>query len=446
MEKLDLGKIADRYMPAPLRYYWDNRGTSPVGYRIAHGAFWSMIGTGFPQAINMITLIIIARFLGKEHFGELGMITSTASVFSMFAVFGLAMASTKHVAAFKNSDPAKAGRIIALFSLLAAVASFLMAGVLFVAAPWLASRTLAAPHLTDLLRISAGLIFFSAFNSVQMGTLTGFEAFRAIALINSIFALISLPLIAGGLYFSGLPGAVWGMVISMSIFCALSSIELRNEARQARVPIALAGCGRELYILLEFSLPAVLASFVYTSANWICAAMLVNQPNGYAEMGIFNAANSWQKFILFLPQCLNTIALPMLSDYQGTRQSRQYRKAFWYNIILIGMSALSVAVVVALASPYIMKAYGAGFSSGSCVLMLISFITALIAIDTFIGITLITKGRVWFGFFSNSLWASILITSAYFVLPLYGASGLCFSLLIAYILQTAWLILYNYKK
>lgn len=446
MNKINVGKIVDKVIPSPLRPYWESRSTSPVGYRIARGGFWSMMGTGIPQFLNMITLIIIARMLGKEHFGELGIITNTAGMFSLFAIFGLSMAMTKHVAEFRNNDPEKAGRIIALFSLLAIGTAILMVTSLFIAAPWLARRTLAAPYLTDLLRISTGLIFFSAFNSVQMGTLAGFEAFRAIAWINSIYAILSLILITCGVYFFGLPGVVWAMIISMSVNCILSNIELRNEAHRAGVPISFRNCNKEIYIMLEFSLPAVLAGIMCTSANWIGSVMLVNQPNGYAEMGIFNAANSWQKVILFLPQCLNTIALPMLSDFQGTGQKRQYRKAFWYNFILIGISSLCVAGMVVLTSPYIMKFYGAGFSSGRYVLMLISLIAAFAAIDAFIGITLVSRNKMWFGVISSVIWAGILILIAYYSIPLYGAEGLCIAMLIAYILQTLWLMLYIYGR
>lgn len=444
--KVNVGKIADKFMPALLRPYWDSRSTSSVGYRLAHGWFWSIMGAGIPAAINMITTIVVARFLGKGHFGELGIIGSTAGMFSMVATFGLAMALIKHVAEFKKNDPAKAGRIIALFSMLAIGTAILMSGCMFVTAPWLARRILAAPYLTGLLRISIGIIFLSFINSVQMGTLVGFEAFRAIAWINSANAIVSVPLVAGGAYFFGLPGAICGMVVSLAMNCIISNIELRNEAQHVGIPIDFSGCGKELYILLEFSLPAVLAGIIAIPASWVCSAMLVNQTNGYAEMGIFSAASAWQKAILFLPQCLNTIALPMLVDFQSTEQSRQYRKAFWYNIMIIGVSALAAAVIVALASPYIMKVYGTGFSSGRYVLMIISFNAVFVAINNFIGGTLIAKGKMWFAVTVNLLWAVLMITTAYFMIPIYGALGLSLAMLISFFIQSLCMMLYIAKS
>ena len=445
MKKVNVGKIVDKFIPTPLRPYWESRSTSPIGYRIAHSGFWSMLGTGIPQAITLISSIVIARLLGKVHLGEWGMINGTAGMFSIFSGLALTMTAVKHVAEFRVNNPAKAGRIIALLTLLALGIAALMAVILIVAAPWLARRTLAAPHLGNLLTISAGIIFFGAINGVQMGSLIGFDAFRNIAWINTLYGVISFILLVGGVYFFGLPGAVWGMVVAGALNCIISNLELRRVAQSGGVPISLTGCIKELYTLLKFSLPAVLGGILIIPANWACSAMLVNQINGYAELGIYGAANSWQKVILFLPGCLNAIALPMLSDYQGTKQSRLYHKAFWYNLILVGISALAAASVVALASPLIMKIYGAGFSSGRHLLMIISITSVVNAVNTFSGVIIISKGKMWFAFVSNSLLAVILVTIAYFMIPVYGAIGLCLALLISYFLQTVLNILYGAK-
>lgn len=445
MKKLHVGKIIDKFIPSFLRPYWESIIASPIGYRIAHGAFWSIIGTGTPQALNLISSIVLARLLGKVYLGEWGMIINTSGMFSVFSGFALSMTAIKHVAEFRVTNPAKAGRIIALLSLLALGTAVLMAVILIVAAPWLAKNTLAAPHLANLLAISAGIIFFGALNGIQIGALVGLEAFRTIAWINIRYGLILFILLTGGVYFYGLPGAVWGMVAAGAFNCIISNIELRNEARHAGVPISFAGCGKEMNILIQFSLPAVLTGILSTPANWACAAMLVNLPNGYAELGIYGAASSWQKVILFLPQCLNTIALPMLSDFHGTKQSRQYRKTFWYNIIMIGISAMAVAVVVALASPYIMKIYGTGFSSGRYVLMIISITGVVTAVNTFIGVNLISKGKIWFGFVSNLVLSVLLVAIAYFMIPAYGAIGLSLTMLISYFLQTSFNMFYGAK-
>ena len=145
--------------------------------RFAKGAFWSLAGTIISRGLNLLSSVIVARFLGKIGFGELGMLQSTVGMFGVFAGLGLGMTATKYVAEFREKDKPKTGRIIALSSLVAFITGGLTTFVLLIIAPWLATKTLSASHLAHPLRIAAGLLFFGAINGAQTGALAGFEAF-----------------------------------------------------------------------------------------------------------------------------------------------------------------------------------------------------------------------------------------------------------------------------
>ena len=138
--------------PRFLKPYWDRVEASPLGYRLAKGAFWSLAGALMSRALGLVSSILVARMLGKVGFGELGVIQSSVGMFGTFAGFGLGLTATKHVAEFRAKDPVRAGRIIALSSLVSWGTGGAMAVLLFVLAPWLAAHTLAAPHLGGLLR------------------------------------------------------------------------------------------------------------------------------------------------------------------------------------------------------------------------------------------------------------------------------------------------------
>jgi O-antigen/teichoic acid export membrane protein len=170
--------------PEFLRGYWDRIESSPLGLRLAKGAFWSLAGALISRGLALLASIIVARILGKEGFGELGIIQSTVGMFGVFAGFGLGMTATKYVAEFRTKNPERAGRVIALSNIVAIVSGGVMSLILVFLAPWLARSTLAAPHLTLFLQIAAGLLFLSALNGAQIGTLAGFEAFRTIAKVN----------------------------------------------------------------------------------------------------------------------------------------------------------------------------------------------------------------------------------------------------------------------
>jgi len=131
--------------------------------------------------------------------------------------------------------------------------------------------------------------------------LAGFEAFKTIARLNVAVGLLNLPILVAGAWFGGLEGAVWGMAAISAARWALSHIALRREAGAAAIPFGLAGWRSEWRTLWKFSLPSALGGFTHATATWGCSTLLVNQPRGYAEMGVFNAANQWLTAVLLLP-------------------------------------------------------------------------------------------------------------------------------------------------
>src|ERR1035437_1760311 len=144
--------------------------------RFARGAVWSLIGAVISQGSNLAASVITARLLGREQFGEYGMIQSTVGMLGVFAGLGLGVTATKYVAEFRTLNPERAGRIIALGCAVAIVLGGLLALCLLAYAPVLAAKTLHAPGLADELRIASLLLFFNALNGAQTGALSGLEA------------------------------------------------------------------------------------------------------------------------------------------------------------------------------------------------------------------------------------------------------------------------------
>ena len=193
--------------PSILRGYLNRVENSPTGLRVVRGAFWSLAGVLFSRVMALVSSIFVVRMLGRVGYGELGVIQNTISMFGVFAGLGMGMAATKYVAEFREKDPSRAGRILALSSIVSWTTSGSMTLVLVIFAPWLAVHTLAAPHLSVLLRAGSLLLLLSGVNGAQTGALAGFEAFKKIAKVNLIVGLITFPLMVGAVYWYGLEGA-----------------------------------------------------------------------------------------------------------------------------------------------------------------------------------------------------------------------------------------------
>lgn len=417
---------------------WYNRvEASPLGYRLARGAFWSFAGAVTSRALGLVASILVARMLGKAGFGELGIIQSTVGMFGTFAGFGLGVTATKHVAEFWAKDPARAGRIIGLSSMVSWAAGCAMAALLFLLAPWLAASTLASPHLEGLLRISSLLVLLGAINGAQTGALAGFEAFRRISHINLIAGIAAFPLMVGGAWSRGVEGALIGLVLSLAVNCLLNYRGLRKEAGHAGVPLTYAGSSREWSVLWGFSLPALASSLLVGPVHWLCSTMLVNRPDGYAQMGIFNAANQWFGALLFLPALLAQAALPVLSERLGDNDSAVSRTVLTFYIKLNALLVVPLVLLGSLVSPYIMAFYGKGFERGWPTLVVVLTTAGLLAVLSTVGQVLIASGRLWLGAFMNLGWGASYLAFT-LLLVSYGAFGLACARLSAYVVHAIW--------
>lgn len=385
----------------------------------------------------LVASLLVARALGLPSFGKFGMLQSTLLMFQTFAAFGLGETATKYLAELRATDPERAGRIAGLSTTTAMVAGVAFASLLFFLAPVIARRALQAPELEGALRVSAPALFFGALTGAQTGALAGLEAFRAMARVNVIAGLLTLPLLVGGVYLGGLTGGVWGLVLISAGTWLANKLVLHREFERSNVTIRFRGCVRELPVLWGFSLPAVLGGAMVVPVHWLCATLLVQRPGGYAEMGLFNAANQWHQALLFIPTLVSQAVLPILANRLGTGEREQALGTLRSAIRANAIFSASIALVLAALSPWIMQSYGAGFRAGWPTLTIVVLTSVLFAISVPVGQFIAASGKMWVGFAMNSGWAL-----AYFVFSMglvqFGARGLAGARFLAYCLHAVW--------
>jgi O-antigen/teichoic acid export membrane protein len=414
--------------------------------RFAVGAFWSVLGAVISRVFLLAASVVCAWFLGKEGFGALGMIQSTAGMFGIFAGLGLGITATKYVSEFRRQDPLRTGRILALSASAAFVSGSIITVLVILLAPYLAQHVLAAPQLAAPLAIGAGLVFFGALNGAQTGALAGFEAFQTIARVNIYGGLASFPLIVLGVWRGGLRGAVWGSVAALAVNWALNNRALRGECAKANIAYQLVGCRRELGMLHRFSLPAFLASLLVVAAIWLCNALLARQPQGYAELGLYAAADKWRVMIVFVPAYVFAMVVPVLSNLHGEGDRAGFRKVFRANLQLNGSLALLAAAAVALFAAPMMAVYGKSFRGGQVVLIVLAFSGMAEVLNGILGQPLIAAHQMWWRFTFAVLLVAILVGFAWVLIPKWGALGLATSYGFAYAATSLGLFLFHQQS
>jgi O-antigen/teichoic acid export membrane protein len=396
------------------------------------------VGTAIAQCAALASALFTARILGPVQFGELALINSTMGLLGIFAGLGLGLTSTKYVAEFRVSDPMRTGLILGLVNRLVLLSGLAIAGLLFMAAPWLAAN-LQAPNLVLELRIGCLLLLFNEINGVQVGSLAGYEAFSTIAQVNVLRGLFGLPIGVAGAWFFGIRGAVVAAVIVAGIGVALSHIALEREATQWGIAITTRGARSELSVLWRFSVPAFLGSVVVGPVSWLATALLVNQPGGYAQLGVFNAANQWRTMIMFFPAVVGQAVLPILSSLLGGGGTRSSRRVLAAAVAVSALTALPIAAVLIVARGIVMALYGPVFAGYGDVLGLVAVTVIFLAIETPVGQIIAASGRMWLGAAMNLGWSVVFLGSAIvFISHGYGALGLAAAYLIAYAVHSLW--------
>jgi O-antigen/teichoic acid export membrane protein len=414
--------------------------------RFVVGAFWSVAGAMISRGFLLAASVLCAWFLGKEGFGALGMVQSTAGMFGILAGLGLGITATKYVSELRRLDPLRTGRILALSAVAAFVSGSVITVALILLAPYLAQHVLAAPQLAGPLAIGAGLVFFGALTGAQTGALAGFEAFQTIARVNIYAGLASFPLIVLGVWRGGLKGAVWGSVAALAINWALNHRALRLECEKAGVGYQFAQYSLELSVLHRFSLPAFLGSILVVSAIWACNAMLARQPQGYAELGLYAAADKWRVLIVFVPNYVFAMVVPVLSNLHGEGDGAAFQKVFRANLQLNGSLALMAAVLIALFAGPIMQVYGNQFRGGRVVLVVLACSAIAEVFNAMLGQPLVAAHKMWWRFGFDVLFVALLVRFAWVLVPKRGALGLAAAYGFAYACTSLAFFLFHQQR
>jgi O-antigen/teichoic acid export membrane protein len=294
------------------------------------------------------------------------------------------------------------------------------------------------------LRLGCGLLFFSTLFGIQAGTLTGLEAFKTLAFVNLVRGLIYVPASIFGAWAFGLNGAVGGMVLGTAMGWLASELAVYRECRLAGVTITWRGAWAEQRALWDFSVPALLASIIVFPVGWVGNAMLVRQPNGFDEMGIFNAANQWRLALVFIPAIINQALLPILSDLHGSENSLQFRSLLRTSLLVVLIISGIASIPVLLFSKYIMGAFGTGFTSGRSVLLLLVFAAVLSNLVGPLGSALSSMGRMWGALALNLIWACMFLLAANQLVGK-GAIGLGWAYAISYGVHLATVTFYTLR-
>lgn len=418
--------------------------SSSLGRRFVGGAAWSVFGAVLTSGINLLTLVVVARYLGKESYGKFLLIQSTLGSVGVLAGFGVGAAASKFSAEFRKSDTPKLARILALSERVVIAFSFFLMILLVVCSEWLSEVVLKSSTLAAPLSISAMAVFFTAIDGYQKSVLVGFEAMKQYFQGSVIGVLSGVPVMIFSASNFGLEGVCWSLVLSAMLQAFLSRFQMNRQLRAAGLSGMGENCGAEYLIIWKFAFPALLASSMLLPAHWSVNALLVRSSGGFGEVAVQGIAMQWFNLIMFVPGTAGRVVLPILTEHVSNKDHGGSVKIIAYAMAANALVALPVALAVAFFSSAVMEMYGQGFGDKNWALVIAVFVAVLVAVISPVGNLIAASSRMWLGFFMNAGWAAIYIFAAWFWIE-FGAIGALSALALAYVFHSLWTVFFAFR-
>jgi len=304
------------------------------------GVVWSAFERFGQQGCVFVVQLVLARLLAPEEFGLIAMVVVFIAICTVLidAGFSRALVQRKEVT---DSDLST----VFYFNL---IVSFVVAGILYLSAPVIASFY-GFSELSQILRfLSFGLIL-NALGAVHRSILTRNLLFKKLFWVSFPSVLISGALgIAMAYYDFG----VWSLVAQSLCMALISSLFLWLYAAWRPSLVFDVGCLKEM-----FPYGARLAvSGVLDQGFQNIYVLIIGKVFSPIEVGYFQRARAFQQLpVANFQSVLSRVAFPLLSTIQGDpiRMKNAVRKsllvgALFAFTVMAGLSAVAEPMVVLL--------------------------------------------------------------------------------------------------
>lgn len=387
------------------------------------GLIWSVLGTVAVRLTPMITTILISHWFGIETVGTFAITYGTLLSATFLASTGVNLMATRNVAAYAAKDPVTAGRLAGMALLLAAGCAILLGLLIFVFAEDIASRLLRQPELAFYLKAISPIIIVNALNNSQIAILSGLQQFKTIARLNTIMGCLMIAAVPAGLYFYGLTGAFAGLGAAYLAGCVITAPAMTGALRAKGIPLAFRGALSQWPMITGFAIPALLASLLFEPVNWICTTIVVGHPDGLRQVGLYFIAMQLETLLLFAPQIVVQVTIPMLSTGFGEADRRRVLNVLGMGIGTNIAIAIGFVAVMMLFGDWFLVLFKLDPAQHWPIFMVVVFASAIIAGALPLGQVPVSSGHMWTGLSITGGWAATFIIGTW-LLQDHGALGL----------------------
>lgn len=376
-------------------------------------SFWAVFGNGIGNALLLFAGMIIARFLGKDLYGEYGLIKTTMFQIAMFSTFGLGYSSTKFIAEYIQKDKTKLKSITLSSLKITLIISSTLCLILIFFAKNLADL-INAPQLVMPLRFLGVIIICRAISTVTSGLLGGFKSFKELGMNNIISGVVMLLLCIPLTYYFGLKGSLTALLLSQVTISILNVLKLKDISNNI-VPQEQESFDKKL---LSFSLPIALQELAL-AIEVMGVSLILARYVSLGEFGIYSIGRQWNAVAMMIPVLLSNLVLSYLST--DASKNEQLNHSMLKRMLLITLISSSIPfLIILLFSPIIVSLYGHTFVGLQLVLIILVFSAVPHCLITVMTNNFLANGRNWLSSTIRISVSFILIIASYILIRYYA--------------------------
>ncbi len=333
---------------------------------------WQGIWTGTVASIveyivRIPRMMVIARVLGPEYYGILGIFSVFREVFGRFVQLGTGdaiiqfLAEDKKKQKYKNIKATiKAASLIRLITLLICITFFFLyeSQIIGLVSNLSAVKSLTITQLQWLLRLLLLGIAIQALEGPFGNALQAFQVWKSLFIVRIVGAIISalFPIIAAILGYH-LLGIVISQQLSfffvacMIIYFYLKKIFPFLKDQKFNLFYVLKQAKNVLY----FGLPLLFAQvfrLIYTYTDQIMLAYLAKGPQA---LSFYEVARNCAMMLAFIPTLLRSVMFPATAEFFADRNIRRLEALFTFMVKHLFWLISPLAMWMAVLSPVIIK-------------------------------------------------------------------------------------------
>lgn len=397
--------------------------------RILNGIVMGVGGAVVSKVLLTIFNILLARILTVEAYGAYSLINNTVQTFTVFAGAGIGVTLTRYIALYREKDIKQTGILLGTLMVINIIISLIISIFVFIFADKIAVLLKSEIEINNLLRITAGTIFFTAVVAILQGALQGFESYKNIATIQVIANFLNILLGVILARYFGIVGAIYSLLILQVFMFIMMVNNLAKNIKKNDIKLNIIFNKEVKQAILQVTIPSFLATVFVLPIMWI-TNFYFSSNIGLEEFAAFSVCLQWFNIVNYIPQQLGQLK-PIYTQLYDEKKYSELKK---YNNKIISITiifSICCSLFLFIIRNFILKSYGDYYTSCNETFIIMLITTVIFAIQSQYGSVFQAIGKSWLCFTLNVIWALSYLIS-FFVLYKIGIVGYAYTYLISY--------------